>query len=598
MDPTSTKMKDAAFARCRQSRVCLVLIAVLAIFTLPADKAQSLNTVVTTCTESSLRAAIANGGYISFNCGSAPITITVTAELEVTIDTVIDGGNVITISGGDVTRVFHTSNYVALTLKNLTISHGKPLSGNGSGGAIYGGWRGKITIVHCRFENNDGTAGLMETGGGAIFVAAGSTLSISSSVFIGNRGAQGGAINNLLSGLTVLNSQFINNDSTAGGSADYGYGGAIYTDGASEYPNDPVGGLIRIEKTTFQGNTAAGQGGAVQAWTYLPDEVYISDSTFDSNQVVLRPDGQAYGGGLRLGRGNMTVVNSTFVNNLAHSQGGALWIGDSNADVTLSNDTLENNAAVSLTGTGGLGGGIMMTSGQLVMNNLTIANNHAGFMGGGIYGGGTNVVLHNTIIATNTASNPWGIKQQCSDVLVDGGNNLQFPRNNPTDLIRPECTTAIQLGDPHLSALANNGGPTWTMALGFNSPALDAGNNSSCSLTDQRGIPRPQGASCDIGAYESVTRLSLNPTIVFAGDPGFTLTVIGDYFGPGNIVQWNGTDLTTSVVDRIFLQAAVPSAEISVPSNISITVTASDLPAATLQVLPLASRVYLPLLSR
>ena len=88
----------------------------------------------------------------------------------------------------------------------------------------------------------------METGGGAIFVAAGSTLVVRDSVFLANRGTQGGAINNLLSNLTVENSQFINNDSTAGGTVGYGYGGAIYTDGASEYPDDPIGGQIRIVK--------------------------------------------------------------------------------------------------------------------------------------------------------------------------------------------------------------------------------------------------------------------------------------------------------------------------------------------------------------
>jgi hypothetical protein len=51
--------------------------------------------------------------------------------------------------------------------------------------------------------------------------------------------------------------------------------------------------------------------------------------------------------------------------------------------------------------------------------------------------------------------------------------------------------------------LANNGGPTDTQALLAGSPALDAGNNSTCLATDQRGVTRPQGPACDIGAFEA-----------------------------------------------------------------------------------------------
>jgi hypothetical protein len=438
----------------------------------------------------------------------------------------------------------------------------------------------------------------METGGGAIFVAAGSTLIVRDSVFSGNHGTQGGAINNLLSSLTVENSQFINNDSTAGGTAGYGYGGAIYTDGASEHPDDALGGQIRIVNSVFRGNQAAGQGGAVQAWVYPPDEVLVSDSTFDSNEVIPRSGGDAYGGGLRLGNGTMTVINTTFANNIARDQGGALWIGDSHTKVNLDNVTIANNAAMSADGKAGLGGGIMLASGTLDVNNSTIANNQAGYMGGAIYGGGANVVLKNTIIANNTANNQWNMKQHCSDVLIDGGQNLQYPRNNPTDPARPECVAGIQIVDPHLSALANNGGATWTMALPSNSPAVDAGNLATCALTDQRGIPRPQGSSCDVGAYEVVNRLTLRPSIVFAGDPGFTLTVIGDNFGPGSVIQWSGTQLPTSVVDRITLQAAVSSSKIAAPENIAVAVSGSSLPPAVLQIIPLRSRVDLPLLVR
>jgi hypothetical protein len=56
--------------------------------------------------------------------------------------------------------------------------------------------------------------------------------------------------------------------------------------------------------------------------------------------------------------------------------------------------------------------------------------------------------------------------------------------------------------DPQLQRLASNGGPTLTHALSPNSPAIDAGDNAQCPDTDQRGVPRPVGSGCDIGAFE------------------------------------------------------------------------------------------------
>jgi hypothetical protein len=56
--------------------------------------------------------------------------------------------------------------------------------------------------------------------------------------------------------------------------------------------------------------------------------------------------------------------------------------------------------------------------------------------------------------------------------------------------------------EPLLGPLQNNGGPTMTSALLSNSPAINTADNAACPPTDQRGVPRPQGPACDIGAYE------------------------------------------------------------------------------------------------
>ncbi|HEY9741316.1 MAG TPA: choice-of-anchor Q domain-containing protein, partial [Coleofasciculaceae cyanobacterium] len=68
-----------------------------------------------------------------------------------------------------------------------------------------------------------------------------------------------------------------------------------------------------------------------------------------------------------------------------------------------------------------------------------------------------------------------------------------------------ECGAGITTANPLLGSLANNGGSgsTQTLALLAGSPAINAGNNSVCPKTDQRGVARPQGGVCDIGAFEA-----------------------------------------------------------------------------------------------
>lgn len=71
--------------------------------------------------------------------------------------------------------------------------------------------------------------------------------------------------------------------------------------------------------------------------------------------------------------------------------------------------------------------------------------------------------------------------------------------------------------NPLLGPLAGNGGPTQTMALQAGSPAIDGGDGAGCPATDQRGVPRPGGAACDVGAFEIATP---RPTAGQAGSTG------------------------------------------------------------------------------
>lgn len=152
--------------------------------------------------------------------------------------------------------------------------------------------------------------------------------------------------------------------------------------------------------------------------------------------------------------------------------------------------------------------------------------------------------------------------------------------------------------DPKLGPLADNGGPTMTIAPAADSPARDAASAAACPATDQRGVSRPQGSGCDIGAYELVSRLSISPALVGAGEGGFTLTVLGEGFTAGSKVLWNGQERPTTFIDATTLRATIAGDDIAAPGEAQIGVAGSALPTATLRIVADLRRVYLPLARR
>ncbi len=203
----------------------------------------------------------------------------------------------------------------------------------------------------------------------------------------------------------------------------------------------------------------------------------MSNSTFSSNSA-------SGGGGIcNLPGGTVTVSNSTFSGNSTTGGGGGI---QSYGTVIVSNSTFSGNS------TDGDGGGIHSFS-TLTVSNSTFSGNGAN-RGGGIYRytGGT-VTLKNTIVANSPVGG------NCNNNITDGGGNLSYP----------DTTCPGINGDPLLGPLQNNVGPTETMQLGPGSAAIDAGNDAICAAApvnnlDQRGIARPWGTHCDIGAVEQV----------------------------------------------------------------------------------------------
>jgi len=106
-----------------------------------------------------------------------------------------------------------------------------------------------------------------------------------------------------------------------------------------------------------------------------------------------------------------------------------------------------------------------------------------------------NVELYNNILANNTGGGEC-YSTGSGVIVVTGNNNLIEDGSSG-------CLPTI-IGDPILGPMADNGGSTQTMALLHGSPAIDAGNGANCPATDQRGVARPLGNGCDIGAFEYV----------------------------------------------------------------------------------------------
>ncbi|MBI5962475.1 MAG: S-layer homology domain-containing protein [Chloroflexi bacterium] len=196
--------------------------------------------------------------------------------------------------------------------------------------------------------------------------------------------------------------------------------------------------------------------------------------------------------------------------------------------------SFSGNTSVGGTGT------ISVSRNSLNLTNVTVTNNN----GGGIDNDSGAITATNSIIAHQASGN------DCVGAMIDGGNNLESATScGFTAAGSLQNVTITQLA---LGALADNGGLTQTHALSVGSVAIDAGNNATCLLTDQRGVIRPQGAVCDIGAYEyvdtisplvtSITRANPSPTNLASVD--FTVTFSESVAG----VDTADFDLTTSGV--------------------------------------------------
>jgi beta-glucanase (GH16 family) len=219
----------------------------------------------------------------------------------------------------------------------------------------------------------------------------------------------------------------------------------------------------------------------------------LVDSTLSDNSTT-----QMDGGGLYGFQGSTaTIVRSTISGNTAGNTGGGMrMLGNA----TIENSTISGNEALAW-----YGGALFLTDGVMDLVNTTIADNVSpswapeGIFVGTFGPASATLMLTNSIVANATGGcfvAPWG---SGTVTLASGGHNIGSDGSCNLIAAGDQPNT-----DPIIGLLADNGGPTLTHALLAGSPAIDAGDDSVCPATDQRGVLRPQGAACDIGAYEFV----------------------------------------------------------------------------------------------
>ncbi len=190
-----------------------------------------------------------------------------------------------------------------------------------------------------------------------------------------------------------------------------------------------------------------------------------------------------------------TVTTST----IAGNSGTGISLGIAGG-MNVENTTLSGNAVGIANGSACVGGHGCSFGPPAGLNNVTIANNGIGINNTSNTGSLSTVTLRNSVVADNT-DDCRAVAPPSISGFSSGGYNLI---ENSTNCTIQGTTTGNVLGvDPLLVPLAPNGGRTDTHALVTSSAAIDAGDpGTSCAAADQRGVSRPGGLHCDMGAYE------------------------------------------------------------------------------------------------
>lgn len=457
----------------------------------------------------------------------------------------------------------HNSSIVGTTARS---------TGYGSGGGAIFAW-GDVELDDSSVSNSRSitAGGDYGAGGGAIFAFGGVTLTgstIESCRAEAPDRATGGAVLNVFGPLVVNQSTVSGNTARATAKLDYDYvpgdldGGTAVAGGVYSYA-----GGVQLNESVISGNVAQGDevgfgGGGFVVNDYYGVTAFV-DSVVRGNQGIGTSGGIAGGFGAKYSNAAVTIERSTISGNSASaSDPGGPGIAGGILSVVprliVSSSTISGNEASAIAGgifagtaslvnttvsgnSASVYGGALLLAPQgqgqdeSVLSNSTITGNRAG-TGAGVMLGEGEVLLNSSIVFGNINTDPSVPPAYAFEADLDGDPAVVISASSANNLIEFSALTVpvdTLASNPLLGPLANNGGPTWTHALGAGSPAIDAGNNVLALVEDQRGagFDRVVGAAADIGAFEAVPMAQIEPPKLVPVNSPWALGLLGTLLG-------------------------------------------------------------------
>jgi hypothetical protein len=363
-----------------------------------------------------------SGDTITFASGLAGSAITLTqGALLVTSSVTITGlgANQLAIDANNLSRIFEIRSGTsgnAVTITGLTLRHGDSALPGLNGGAVYNAEN--LTLANDVIAGNSGSGIFNDAQG--ILTLKGDTISGNSAPYEG-----GGIYSN--GPVTSTNDMFSGNSAPVGG------GGAIFSNDMFTSTND-----------TIAGNSSGGAAGGIA----------VNGTFIATNDIISGNSGGGIANGGTFVSTNNLISGNVNLNGSEYSvDGGGIF---SDGTFISTNDTIADNY------TNGVGGGIN-NDGTLTLVNDTISGNQAEQDGGGISGEYGTIAVINTIVVGNIGHHP-------------AFNNVDaYLAENMDNILGGSLASILQTNSSGQPLLANNGGPTPTIALATGSPAINAG---------------------------------------------------------------------------------------------------------------------------
>jgi CSLREA domain-containing protein len=511
----------------------------------------------------------------------------------------ITNGAINEVSSGAGLRVFYAHADIHHVVIHDNFADTPDPQFGGSGGGLYF-LRSTGSLSHAEVRQN-----IADSVGGGIHILD-SNVVISQTLIQENstQDGSGGGITNMAIGqdssLTIVDSQIISNTSTFNAG---GVGNVVGTGFTA---------TTLIERTLISGNSAAldnnvssGAGGGVA------NGVFINTSS---------------------GTASMTIRDSVIRQNMGTNGGGisstpAGAIGFVTTALTVENSFIADNTAVGSAPQTGNGGGILALDGSLTVINSTISGNMAAGTGGalalsGVGGGivvGSQVLPNNATLVANTIVGNTAVTgaSGLANVNVGAGSTVTVKNNLLADNVGANClnnggvisslgynldsgatcapffdqATDLTETNPMLGPLTADG-DTYVHPLMAGSPAIDAGSCADAAdnpiLFDQRGVSRPQGATCDIGAYEFAPIYGLDLSAItteLTGTVNTAVTYTLSLTNTGNIsdvfdISLTGATWTVDGATSLTLGAG-ETAEFMVTVSVPAEASAGDMDSVT-----------------